>query len=158
MYSRYISKLGLEFEISNFHDCNNWVHLLLVLSRKRLGTSGEAPFFREIMICFDTDSFSYSKLLDMASSTERHLILLGMELCSWLYLKDVEVDFTAQPLSSNIVQPTLRSPILSLERQEESKVQLDWSKTLAKRACRLKCLTLVDSSVRGLSRLLDSVG
>ena len=95
MYSRYFNKVGLEFEISSFNDCNNWVHLLLVLSRKRLGASGEAPFVREIMICFDTDSFGYSKLLDMASSTERHLILLGMELCSWLYLKDVDVDFTA---------------------------------------------------------------
>ena len=114
MYSRYLSKVGLEFEIANFADCNSWVHLLLVLSRKRLSTSGETPFFREIMICFDTDSFGYSKMLDLASSTERHLILLGMELCSWLYLKDVEVDFSAQPLSSSIVQSTLRSPSLAL--------------------------------------------
>ena len=155
-YAIFHSKISLEFEITGFHDCNQWAHLLMILTKR--GLNGIAPLFREIVIGFDTDNYPVYKMLDPASSIERHLILLGMQLCQWMYLKDVEVDFTSEPLSRRIVQPGLDFSA-RFGQSEEGKLEVaDWTKQLSEKAYRLKSLTLVDSSVKGLSKILDAVG
>ena len=77
------------------------------------------PLFRELVVGFDPDTYPMMKLLDQTCSVERHLILLAMELCSQLYLKDVEIDFTTRPLTQRIVQPEFHRVRLP---DEESKV------------------------------------
>lgn len=130
-YRKQINKVGLNFEVAQFSDCNSWVHLLLVLSHN----DAHAPCFREIMVSFD-ESYGYQRLLDTSSSSERHLILLSMGLCEWFYLKDVEVDFRSQPLSSRLVESFTGSPLTnqtveSLSLEESKADHGNWKKTLA---------------------------
>ena len=66
-------------------------------------TRREPHHFREIIIGFDSANYQMLKLFDQKNNSERHLILLGMELSKQLYLKDVDIDFTAEPLSPTIV-------------------------------------------------------
>ena len=58
----------------------------MVISRR-----GDVQLFEEIVINCDYHAHPSvsARMLSLTSSTERHLILLAMELSSHLYLKDV---------------------------------------------------------------------
>ena len=98
------------------------------------------------------------KLFDQRNNTERHLILLGMELSSQLYLKDVDVDFTGELLSSTIVNPSSANSMLPIFNPEEEGKAQDIESVLGKKTGQLKNLTLVDCNITGLSTILNSLG
>ena len=54
-YAGLLPKIGIEFEVTGFQDCNQWVHLLMILSRRE--RLRQVPLFREITIGFDSSSY-----------------------------------------------------------------------------------------------------
>lgn len=79
-----------------------------------------------------------------------------MELSLQLYLRDIEIDFTSEPLSNQVVgNPAM--PVSIINPEEEGKVQQIES-VLAEKSSQLKNLTLVDCNITGLSTILNTLG
>ena len=95
------------------------------------------------------------------SSTERHLILLSMQMSAHLYLKDVQLDFLSRPLRQRIVRrqsaTSELSDLDSTDDENDGEVVI-LQDCFKGKVFRLQKLTLVDSSIQGLSHLLDAVG
>lgn len=61
------------------------------------------------------------RILDIACNSYRHLVLLSMKLSSSLFLREMELDFTSQPLTQSMFQTdSLMADRLEEETEDES--------------------------------------
>mmetsp|Transcript_32926 Transcript_32926/g.43393 ORF Transcript_32926/g.43393 Transcript_32926/m.43393 type:complete len:195 (+) Transcript_32926:138-722(+) len=70
-------KLAIEIELSHYQDCNQWTHLMLMLTRGSCDSNGRPYLFREIVLTAG-ENLNTLKFLDLSCSSEKHLILLSM--------------------------------------------------------------------------------
>ena len=74
-FEKLNKKISLELNVTDFANCKNYVHLLLILAKKQETRQKEIDLFREIYI--DCEELSFHNF-SPNNNTEKYLILLSM--------------------------------------------------------------------------------
>ena len=93
-FEKLNSRISLEINVEGAGDCRNYVHLLVILAIKKETRNQAIDLYKEIYI--DCEELNYHNF-NPNSSVDKYMVLLSMQLCEWLLLKDISIDFNTQP-------------------------------------------------------------